>query len=236
MGSFKIIVKPIPSFNLDTTYALCENGNPITIAIPNGFSNYLWSTGNTTNSITINQLGNYSITASIMHDNLICSISKNFVVIMSNPATITQIITNDWNDNQNSFVVNVIGLGDYEYSLDGLNYQSSNYFDNLNPGEYSVTVRDKNGCGIVSDQLYLLGYPKYFTPNGDNKNDYWKIKYSNNEPNLFIKIFDRYGKFITSFYSDANGWDGTLNNYQFTVTIGLLYLERISKYIEDILH
>ena len=52
-------------------------------------------------------------------------------------------------------------------------------------------------------------YPKYFTPNGDGYNDLWKIKFSENEPNLIIKIFDRYGKLIKQLGSNSTGWDGT---------------------------
>jgi gliding motility-associated-like protein len=54
-------------------------------------------------------------------------------------------------------------------------------------------------------------YPKYFTPNGDSFNDFWRIKFSENEPNLLVKIFDRYGKLIKQFNSKSNGWDGTYN-------------------------
>jgi hypothetical protein len=42
-------------------------------------------------------------------------------------------------------------------------------------------VRDKNGCATVTDEVYLLMYPKFFTPNGDGFNDTWKIKFSDNE-------------------------------------------------------
>ena len=34
----------------------------------------------------------------------------------------------------------------YEYSLDGINYQASNVFDNLAAGSYTFTVVDDNGC------------------------------------------------------------------------------------------
>jgi hypothetical protein len=43
-----------------------------------------------------------------------------------------------------------------------------------------VHVREKNGCGTVTDEVYLLMYPKFFTPN-DGFNDTWKIKFSDNE-------------------------------------------------------
>jgi hypothetical protein len=44
-------------------------------------------------------------------------------------------------------------------------------------GAYTVYVRDKNGCGIVTDKVYLLMYPKFFTPNGDGYNDTWSIHF-----------------------------------------------------------
>jgi gliding motility-associated-like protein len=36
-----------------------------------------------------------------------------------------------------------------------------------------------------------------FTPNGDGYNDTWSIHFSEHEPQLSVKIFDRYGKLIT---------------------------------------
>lgn len=34
----------------------------------------------------------------------------------------------------------------YEYSLDATNFRTENQFQELEPGEYTVTVRDKDGC------------------------------------------------------------------------------------------
>ena len=68
-------------------------------------------------------------------------------------------------------------------------------------------------------------YPKFFTPNGDGYNDFWKIKFSENEPHLMVTIFDRYGKFIKQFGSSSQGWDGNYlgeqlpsTDYWFVVT------------------
>ena len=38
-----------------------------------------------------------------------------------------------------------------------------------------VTVRDINGCGESQDFVYVIDYPKYFTPNGDGYHDNWNI-------------------------------------------------------------
>ena len=52
-------------------------------------------------------------------------------------------------------------------------------------------------------------YSRFFTPNGDGYNDTWRIKLSNFEAGLAIKIFDRNGKLIKTLTNMDNGWDGT---------------------------
>ena len=44
--------------------------------------------------------------------------------------------------------------GDYEYSIDGVNYQQGNVFSNLTDGTYILSIRDSNGCeGSVSVEI-----------------------------------------------------------------------------------
>ncbi|WP_320815118.1 T9SS type B sorting domain-containing protein [Flavobacterium sp.] len=197
-----------PVIDLEDIYYLCENYT-VLINEESAHETYLWTDGSTNSSIIISQAGNYSLTVTKTNGTVICSTTKNFRVVLSNPATISGLIPTDWTPTDNTITVNVTGLGDYEYSLNGTDYQDSNVFNNLENGEYTVYVRDKNGCGISSDGIYLLMHPKYFTPNGDGVNDFWKIKFSENEPNLIIKIFDRYGKLIKQLGPNAIGWDGT---------------------------
>mgnify|MGYP002663122446 CR=1 FL=1 len=54
-------------------------------------------------------------------------------------------------------------------------------------------------------------YPNYFTPNGDGINDFWNIKFSSQEPDLTVSIFDRYGKLLNVITGAGYGWDGTYN-------------------------
>ncbi|WP_177177168.1 T9SS type B sorting domain-containing protein [Flavobacterium urocaniciphilum] len=199
-----------PNIPINDIAPICE-GSFITLNGGNNYDTYTWSTGETSQQITVTQPGNYSVVVTENHGTTTCTSTKNFSVVNSNVATIQEIISADWTDNNNTITVqlNSNSQGDYEYSLNGIDFQNSNNFDNLDPGEYTVYVRDKNGCGMVSEEIYLLMYPKFFTPNGDGYNDYWKIKFSENEPNLTIKIFDRYGKFIKQLGSNSIGWDGT---------------------------
>jgi gliding motility-associated-like protein len=204
-----------PFININDIMPICE-GSSITVDAGFGYDNYNWSTNETSSYIIISQPGNYSVTVSENHGALICSSTKNFTVVNSNIGTISEIITADWTQNENTISVLLTSnsAGNYEYSLNGIDFQDNNTFYGLENGEYTVYVRDKNGCGVSSEEVYLLMYPKYFTPNGDSSNDHWRIKFSENEPNLIVTIFDRYGKLMTQFDSSAIGWDGTYQGYE----------------------
>ena len=205
---------------------ICE-GSSITITAGNGYNSYLWSTNETTPSIVVSQPGSYSVTVTENHGTLVCTTSKDFTVVQSNIGSISEIISSDWTDTENTITVLLSGssTGDYEYSLDGIHYQESNVFNGLQSGLYTVYINDRNGCGEVKETVFLLMYPKFFTPNGDGYNDFWKIQFSENEPHLRVQIFDRYGKFIKELGSNTQGWDGTYlgkmlpsTDYWFTVT------------------
>lgn len=214
-----------PRISIADIMPICE-GTSISVSAGNGFDSYTWSTNATTQSIIVSQAGNYSVTVTENHNGITCSSTKNFSVVNSNAAKVSQIITADWSDNNNTITVLISNssVGNYVYSLDGINYQNSNVFYGLESGEYTVFVKDTNGCGISSEEVYLLMYPKFFTPNGDSYNDTWKIKFSQKERNLKIAIFDRYGKLLKTMNS-SESWDGKLNgkdlpsdDYWFVVT------------------
>lgn len=209
--SFQLIVRPNPVIVLEDTYSICEGKN-ITIVAPSGFSSYSWSNGSTTTTTVITQAGNYSLTVTKDYGTIICDATKNFTVYSSNVATITTIETQDWSDNENTITVYVSGdTTDYLYSLGNSHFQDSNQFYGLLSGDYTVYVKDKKGCGTVQDEVYLLMYPRFFTPNGDGFNDIWDIRFSTAEPNMLISIYDRYGKIIDTFKGNSSGWNGTLN-------------------------
>ena len=214
VAELKLTLISSPFNNMKTEYILCENKRVKIIADP-GFSTYQWSTGQTVQAIDIYEPGSYSVTVTEWHGAVICETTTNYNVKLSNPATVSNIVTTDWTDNENTITVSLSGssIGDYEYSLDGVHFQNSNTFTNLLSGQYTVYVNDKNGCGLTSEDVFLLTYPKFFTPNGDGFNDTWSIKFSNHEAGLDVKIFDRYGKFLKQLVYDGPGWDGTYNRH-----------------------
>ncbi len=208
--SFQIIVNEQPVLEMQEQWPICE-GDTVEIIADAGYHQYLWSTGETSQSILVDSPGVYEVTATNVYGNLSCSVTKTVSAANSNIATISSMETVDWTQNNNAISVFVEGNGDYEYSLDGITYQDSNEFTNLAINEYTVYVRDKNGCGIATESIYLLYYPKFFTPNGDGYNDTWQLINSIKEPNNKIYIFNRYGKLLKQLQATDIGWDGTSN-------------------------
>ncbi|WGD34958.1 T9SS type B sorting domain-containing protein [Olleya sp. YS] len=222
--SFQIFVGQTPVLSPETSSFICPE-DTVTLTADSGFDNYLWSTGETTPSIVVNQAGTYQVTVINNYGVFDCETSKEFVVISSEPAIIQEVVTLDWTTTENTITILVTGLGEYQFSIDNITYQTDNTFSNLSPGDYTVYIKDLNGCDTVAREVYLLNYPRFFTPNGDNENEVWQIKFSNSEPELQVVIFDRYGKLITKFGSQDTGWDGTYNgldmptnDYWFEVT------------------
>lgn len=198
----------------DETLYLC-NGDSIALSVPSNFSSYLWSDGTTSHSILVSNAALYTVTVTNSDG---CSITKNFTVLASELAILDEVIVNDFSDENNSIQININGSGVYEYSLDGFNYQSENIFLNVIPNQYTIYIRDKNGCGTLITSAVVLNYPKYFTPNNDGYNDIWEIKNLSYFPNSQVTVFDRYGKLIYSFNENQKGWDGTLNEKQLLAT------------------
>lgn len=209
--SFKIFIGQKPSLATQPVYTICDD-KKLTLTVEAGYDDYLWSNGQKTNSIEISTVGDYTVIASnIYAASQTCSTSLTIKTVQSGKPKTISVQTTDWTENSNSVTVTATGNGSYEYSLDDVTYQQSNVFLNLLTGFYTVFVKDKNGCGILPENFVLLNYPKFFTPNGDGFNEFWKIKYSNFEPKFYTYIYDRYGKLITGFDITSSGWDGTMN-------------------------
>ena len=83
--------------------------------------------------------GTYTITVKDANNNLSTANS----VTLTSP---TQIMVSGI-PSGNEITVNASGgTGTYFYSVDGVNFQSSNVFPNLQNGQYIVVVKDTNGC------------------------------------------------------------------------------------------
>ena len=240
--TINFIVHPKPEFELDETDIVCLNIVPKELSIYNPKENnytYIWTNqlgtevGNQP-TIEIAEGGIYTVIATSVNG---CeSFPQSIEVYESDVAVLNsgQIkITDDSDNNIISIETNQLGIGDYEYAIqkDGESigfYQDEPIFENVSPGIYTIYVNDKNNCGTFNLDVSVIGYPKFFTPNGDGYNDYWNVigVNSNFYPNSLIYIFDRFGKLITTVDPKSSGWNGYYNgttlpssDYWFTVEL-----------------
>jgi gliding motility-associated-like protein len=197
-----ISVYPLPIVTNDNAI-LCENK---TLILDAGISNvsYLWSNSETTKQITVSTPGNYTVTVTTFPQN--CSSTKTVNVMLLNVPQIQEVVVEN-----NTATIIVNGFGNFEYSIDGVNYQNSNEFIINDGGKYIAYVREKNECGIDFEPFIIISIPKFFTPNNDGNNDNWIIRGLVFYPKAEVKIYDRYGKLLIQLNSNKYYWDGTLN-------------------------
>jgi gliding motility-associated-like protein len=218
ISEIELTVFELPNIETEFETLYCLNFSPETIVLDAGIINDLpsnynfdWSTGEDTATIDVNAPGTYTVRVTNTDG---CFKDRTINVLPSNIATVTDIEIVDASQN-NSITILVSGEGDYEYALDDSNgpYQDSNIFTNVQPGLYTVYIRDKNNCGITEELVSVIGFPKFFTPNDDDAHDFWQVYGINNQfqANSSILIFDRYGKLLRELDPLGPGWDGTYN-------------------------
>lgn len=223
ISEVQLKVSKRPEIESDAILYYCTNKFPETLEINAGIigdlpSNYTynWSTSESTYAIEINEIGTYTVTVTNAAG---CSINRTLTIEATSDATINSIEVKDVAEN-NSIRVIASGTGAYEYRLLNSNniviapYQTEPFFENVRPGVYTVSVKDtKNDCGVVNQKAYVIGFPKFFTPNNDGYHDTWKVYgvSSDNQANSTILIYNRYGKLVKTLSPKDIGWDGRFN-------------------------
>ncbi|WP_420604073.1 T9SS type B sorting domain-containing protein [Flagellimonas sp.] len=212
--SFSILVNPLPQINLEDTYVICPDSPDLTIEA-GIFETYDWqdSSGNSMGSGQsqfISELGNYSLTVTQTTNGVTCSNSFNFEVVSSGAPDSFTVATSGISD-QVTLTIDALGIGTFEYSLDGINYQKLNQFV-VFPGRYTVYVRDPFECRTLSKDVIALGYQRFFSPNGDTYHEYWNVIGAEQFPNSQLFIYDRLGKLLRQISPLGQGWDGTYLN------------------------
>lgn len=175
------------------------------------------------NQFSLN-VGNYMVEVENEYG---CITQKTIIVSTSPEPIIEEIILN-----LDSIEVLAQGHGGrLEYSLDGINWQSSNKFNGIQKGvSYTVYVRE-NGCAVISipDVVYL-NLPNFISPNGDGINDIWRPIGVNTSLDVRIQIFNRYGKIVYEAEgANALNWNGTINNRPLPSDSYWYFIEYIDK-------
>lgn len=143
--------------------------------------------------------GEYTITVQGLYG---CKDSRSFTIYESYPITHTMDDLYEWCSFQDGeIIVNAQGgVGTLRYALNNNDYSNNNRFTNVPDGKNTIYIIDDVGC-TVKHTLTIgtdckASFPSAITPNGNGKNDSFKLLYY--KP-LFIhklSVYDRWGGLV----------------------------------------
>ncbi|MEI6694669.1 MAG: gliding motility-associated C-terminal domain-containing protein [Bacteroidota bacterium] len=203
--SIIINVLPVPVLNLGNDTVICSDLiAPITLNADNSGSTYLWSNGQTTQSIIIATSGIYYVKVTDTND---CSYTDSILVIYKPVLTVN---IGDDNTICPGDLITLLPDSDFESYLwsDG---SVSNSINIRIPGIYNVLVT-KGGCSasdeiVIKECISEIWLPNVITPNGDGVNDLFYPIYKNIDK-LVLCIYNRWGIKIFEGSGINALWDG----------------------------
>ncbi|MFN0274560.1 MAG: gliding motility-associated C-terminal domain-containing protein [Chitinophagales bacterium] len=213
VDTIKVIsIEPIIDLGNDTLICSEQPWN-YQITANDGFSSYEWNTGESLQTITINEPGVYSVDG-----NSACGIISDEVIFTGNPFEGLSIdLGNDtalcFNFSSNSVTFTAPdGLPNYLWST-GSTGQSITVSES---GTYWV-VSENPLCDDLSDTVNVLTcndayLPNAFSPNGDGINDLLFIIGLQPGNLLAFEIYNRWGEKVFETNDVSTTWNGTFNN------------------------
>lgn len=148
-----------PTANITGILNVCS-GSTVLTSSPG--ASYLWSTGGTTQSITVTSLGNYSVT---VKDSFGCASTASVTIEPSQTAVSPILQITQPSCFSTTGTIKVTSPAS-QYSFDdGATWQTSNTKSNLYPGIYLVKIKTVNGCTSYSQSVTITAastlYPNY---------------------------------------------------------------------------
>lgn len=180
---------------------ICSNEKIMLDAGP-GFTSYLWSTGAASQSISVGA-GTYYVDLGFngcvyrQFVNVTASQAPNITRIDVTGSTATVFVTG--------------GTAPYKYSLNGIDYQTSNVFTGLSRGLHTVYVLGADGCSHVTKEFLVINLINTITPNGDGINDVLNYSELRIKQDVMIEVADRYGASVYKSSDKNYIWDGKSN-------------------------
>lgn len=224
-------VRETPAFSISAENVICE-GESTTISIENPSSewNIEWSTGETSTSITADEMGTYTVAAELAG----CSSRE------SHELDIEELPRFDLGDDiskcedlATTLQVNINGASvEWQDGSIGTTYTASE------EGLYVATATTPNNCVFTDDIMisnrecvgYSIYIPNAFSPNGDSRNDAFTISVPQEIliESYDLRIFDRWGGQVYRSSSITDSWNGTVGSSQaqpgvYTYTLSLTY-------------
>ncbi|MBL4669678.1 MAG: gliding motility-associated C-terminal domain-containing protein [Flavobacteriales bacterium] len=202
------IILPINlNINEGNSLILCL-GNTLTLHTTSNGNTYSWNNGSNFDSLTVNTIGEYWVTAS----NNVCPNVSDTINIIDDIIPSATIIGSTVFCVGTSLVLTANGIGNFNWS----NGETGNS-TTINFGQ-QIILTAANNCGSsVTDILNIteedcnietgIIIPNVFTPNGDSFNDVFKVE-GVNITSIVGSIYNRWGLLLYEWSGIDNGWNG----------------------------
>gem|GEM_PF-3596575 len=190
---------PVKPFGEDTTSC----SETILLDAFNTGCTYLWSTGDSTQQIIINQEGQYSVIVGRYY----CFISDTIDVEFKNVSIYIDSLIKTCNS--------LVTLDPVIAGATGYNWSTGDSTSTLavnQSGQYYITAYNQYCSANKEINVIILSdgkelFPNIFTPNGDNFNEIFKPEISFVQE-YNIEIFNRWGQLMYQTTNPDEGWDG----------------------------
>ncbi|HRE75171.1 MAG TPA: gliding motility-associated C-terminal domain-containing protein [Flavobacteriales bacterium] len=226
-SSVTVTVNDVPVASISGTTSVCP-GQSTTLTASGG-STYLWSSGETTPSITISPTANGPLSVTATNG---CGSDNETVNLIVFPAASASAGADVTIALGGSTTLSASAGTSYSWlPSTGLN-QTNTQSVIASPGStttYIVTITDSNGCTasddvIVSIDMQMVVFvPDAFSPNGDGNNDQLFVRGAGIREFTF-RVYDRWGEKVFESTDLQSGWDGNykgslLNSGVFVYTL-----------------
>jgi len=213
-----VAVNPLPTAYAGEDVAICEGDSTILTATGIPYSSFLWSTGETTESIVVSPIATTTYTVSVS-DQYNCDTATDDVVVTFYPNSVAlfQSVpdTGIFTQELVAFINNSSNSTTYFWDFgDGMTSSQVNPYHIYSvPGVYEVVLITISPDGCMDTTFALINIieglqiPNVFTPNGDGYNDIFQVLTSG-IVDYDLQIYNRWGILIFQSYSTAIHWDG----------------------------
>lgn len=213
-----VVLLPTPELTITGPGSVCAGSTAILSATP-GLASYLWSGGETTQSI--NAIGGiYGVTVSNAEG---CTASAEFVLPViaplaqfeasPNPVFGTGQITSFLDLSLPASEERPLVFWQWDFGDGESAFGSNPEHTYTEAGDYIIvlTVTDTLGCESIATLEYEvvddLTVPNVITPNGDGANDFFEIEFLGRYPPVALTVFNRWGKEVYFSESYAEDWN-----------------------------
>ena len=166
-----------------------------------------WSTGSTSDKITVSSTGTYKATVTSLAG---CQADTSIDVTFL-PDPVLNVKDTSICTYKHQAITLTAPAGFAQYSWNG--ETGSQTYQVSQPQKVNLIITDVNGCQAtreinVTEQCPEIYIPNAFTPNHDGINDTWNVEGLENDPSVLVRVVNRYGAIVYERKGYGTPWNG----------------------------